>query len=159
MSSILLLSILLTHIPHIQAQWDGARYAWWKSPGTDFNSGLAIGNGRLGALAYGSALETISLNENSVWSGPWQDRANGNANGALNKVRSQLQSGDITGAGQTALTNMAGNPTSPRNYHPLADLKLDFGHTSSGISSYTRYLDTYNGNAFVTYIYSGVNYT
>jgi hypothetical protein len=124
-----------------------------------FASALPIGNGRVAGAVFGTAAEKVTLNENSVWSGPWQDRGNRNSLGSLSTIRSRLQSGDLTGAGSLTLQNMAGNPTSPRAYNPLVDLTLDFGHSSSSMSSYTRYVDTFQGTAFVTYSYGGVNYT
>lgn len=142
----------------VKAQYDGSRFLWYQSAGTDFNSALPIGNGRLGALVYGSATEKVTLNENSIWSGPFQNRANGNSKGALAGIRSLLQNGDITGAGKSTLSNMAGNPTSPRQYNPLADLNVDFGHASGSIKSYTRWLDTYQGNTGVNYLYDNANY-
>lgn len=97
---------LLAWVPFTQAQWDASRFAWYSSDaGNDFASAVPIGNGRLGAAIYGTADEKISLNENSIWSGPWLDRANRNSKNALNNIRSQLTSGDITGAGQAVLQN------------------------------------------------------
>jgi hypothetical protein len=107
----------------------------------------------------GGASELVSLNENSIWSGPWRSRANPKALGALPSIRSLLSSGNLTAAGQSVLANMASSPTSPQGYQPLGNLSLEFGHSSSGMSSYTRYQDTYEGTAFVTYNYGGVNYT
>ena len=46
---------------------DASRYLWYTSPGTDFASGLPFGNGRVAGLLYGSAVERIPLNENSLW--------------------------------------------------------------------------------------------
>ncbi|KAK4038454.1 glycoside hydrolase [Parachaetomium inaequale] len=141
------------------AAWDGSRFAWYTSDaGDDFKSGLPIGNGRLGAAVFGTATEKLVLNENSVWSGPWLDRANPKSKDAVPAIRQMLLSGDITGAGQSAMNNMAGNPTSPRAYHPLVNVGMDFGH-GSGISSYTRWLDTYQGTAGVNYLYGGTNYS
>ncbi|KAK3317975.1 Six-hairpin glycosidase-like protein [Apodospora peruviana] len=155
---VLLVTTALAIVCQAAGQYDGSRYLWYQSAGTDFHSGLPIGNGRIGALVYGSNKENILLNENSIWSGPFQDRLNPNSLSALPRIRSLLQSGDITEAGRSTLTNMVGTNTNPRMYNPLGYLTLDFGH-SSGISSYTRWLDTQQGNAGVSYIYGGVNYT
>ncbi len=143
----------------VAAAWDASRFAWYNADaGGNFASALPIGNGRLGAAVFGSAVEKVVLNENSVWSGPWQDRANPSSKTAVSEIRRMLQAGNITAAGQSAMSNMAGNPTSPRAYNPLVNLALDFGHTSTGQSSYTRWLDTYQGTATVTYAHGGVNY-
>ncbi|KAI1169540.1 Six-hairpin glycosidase-like protein [Nemania sp. FL0916] len=150
--------LLLTTIA--EAQWDASRFAWYEADGgSDFASTLPIGNGRIGAAIYGTPAENISINENTIWSGPWQDRANRNSSGALSSIRSQLIDGEITAAGQSVLANMAGNPTSPRSYNPLGDMTIDFGHSAADRENYFRYLDTYQGNAFASYVYGGVNYT
>lgn len=142
----------------VSAQWDASRFTWYTSAATDFNSAGPIGNGRLGALVYGSTKEKIQLNENSVWNGLFTNRVNSKAKGSLSSVRSQLVSGQITDANNNALPNMAGNPTSPQSYSVTAELDLDFGHNNTG-SLYTRYVDTYTGTAWTTYSYNGVNYT
>lgn len=152
------LLILGTAAAEAATAWDGSRIAWYESDaGNDFKSALPIGNGRLGAAVFGTGVEKLVLNENSVWSGPWLDRVNPNSKNALASIRQKLVSGDITGAGQSAMDNMAGNPTSPRAYNPLVNMGIDFGHTS-GISSYTRWLDTFQGTAGVNYTYGGTNY-
>jgi hypothetical protein len=149
---------LLLLLPTAHAAWDASRFLWYNSPAANFAGAVPIGNGRVAGVVYGTATEKITLNENSVWSGPWQDRANRNSLGALPSIRTMLQNGDITGAGQKVLDTMSGNPNSPRAYHPLVDIAFDFGH-SGNLADYTRYLDTYRGNAFVTYTVGGVNYT
>jgi len=153
------LSSLLLLLPVTNAAWDASRYLWYTTPAKDFAGTLPIGNGRVAASIYGSATEKINLNENSVWSGPWQDRANRNSLKALPNVRSLLQNGKITEAGQMVLDNMAGNPTSPRAYNPLVDLGLDFGHGNAQLEGFQRVLDTTSGTAVVTYLVGGVNYT
>lgn len=97
---------LLALIPTSQAQWDASRYAWYNGDaGSDFASAVPIGNGRLGAAIFGTVDEVVKLNENSIWSGPWQDRANRNSKNALSNIRSQLMNGDITSAGSATLSN------------------------------------------------------
>ncbi|KAK4149347.1 Six-hairpin glycosidase-like protein [Chaetomidium leptoderma] len=141
------------------AAWDSSRFAVYTSDaGNDFRSAIPIGNGRLGATVFGTAVEKLVLNENSVWSGPWQDRANRNSKNAVPEIQRMLLAGDITGAGQSAMANMAGNPTSPKAYHPLVNMNIDLSH-SSGVSSYTRWLDTREGTAGVTYLHGGTNYS
>jgi hypothetical protein len=138
--------------------WDGSRLAWYNTDaGDDFKSALPIGNGRLGATVFGTLTEKLVLNENSVWSGGWLDRANPKSKDAVPKIRQMLIAGDITGAGQSAMDNMAANPTSPRAYNPLVNMGIDLGH-GSGVQSYTRWLDTLEGTASVNYIHSGTNY-
>ena len=159
LSSTILYAFLLAFPSAAKGQLDASRFAWYTSPAADFASSVPIGNGRVAGTVWGGASELVSLNENSIWSGPWRSRANPKALGALPSIRSLLSSGNLTAAGQSVLANMASSPTSPQGYQPLGNLSLEFGHSSSGMSSYTRYLDTYEGTAFVTYNYGGVNYT
>lgn len=144
--------------PSVQAQWDASRYLYFDSAGTSLSSSLPIGNGRVAAAVYGSSVEKITLNENSVWSGQWQDRANPNSASALWSIRNKLIVGDMTSAGQQTLDAMAGDPTSPKQYQPTVDMAIDFGHSGT-LEKYTRVLDTLQGTAMVTYTLGGVNYT
>ncbi len=143
----------------VGAQWDASRFALYTSDaGTDFASALPIGNGRIGAAVFGTAVEKIVLNDNSLWSGPWMDRANPASKDAVFSIRQMLQSGSLSAAGQSAMNNMASNPSSPRAYNPLVDMGLDFDHGTK-LSAYTRWLDTHQGTTTVTYTHSGVNFT
>lgn len=143
----------------VEGQWDASRYLYWTTAADSWSSTAPIGNGRVAASIYGGASEQLSLTENSIWSGPWSNRANSKALGALPSIRSLLSIGNLTGAGQSVLENMSGTTYSPRAFHPLGNMTLDFGHSDSSMSSYTRYLDTHQGSGFVTYNYGGINYT
>lgn len=145
--------------PTVLGQFDGSRFAWYSSDAANkFENALPIGNGRLGAMVFGGGVEKVVLNENSMWSGPWQDRVNKNARGATDDIWKKLLAGNITAAGQAAMSNLAGDPTSPRAYQPLVNLGVDFGHSSLG-TNYTRWLDTYEGTAGVNYTMNGVMYS
>ncbi|KAF2875385.1 Six-hairpin glycosidase-like protein [Massariosphaeria phaeospora] len=140
------------------AQWDASRYLVFNTAASGLSSSLPIGNGRVAAAVYGTATERITLNENSVWSGPWQDRGNANSQGALSSIRQKLINGDLSSAGQQTLDTMAGNPTSPRQYQPTVDMAIDFGHNGT-LGNYTRVLDTLQGTAITSYTLGGVDYT
>ncbi|KFY52790.1 hypothetical protein V496_08174 [Pseudogymnoascus sp. VKM F-4515 (FW-2607)] len=155
----ILYTILTALAPAVEGQWDASRYLYWTTAADSWSSTAPIGNGRVAASIYGGASEQLSLTENSIWSGPWSNRANAKALGALPSIRSLLSTGNLTGAGQSVLENMSGTTYSPRAFHPLGNMTLDFGHSDSSMSSYTRYLDTHQGSGFVTYNYGGINYT
>lgn len=144
---------------HAAPRGDGSRYAYYTSDaGGDWHAALPIGNGRLGAAVYGGGTERLVLNENSMWSGTFTNRVNSGSKNAFPDIRKKLVNGDITSAGQSAMSNMAGNPTSPRAYQPLVNMGMDFGH-SSGVSSYSRWLDTLQGTVGVNYMHGGTNFT
>lgn len=152
-------TILAALAPALEGQWDASRYLYWTTAADSWPSTAPIGNGRVAALIYGGASEQLSLTENSIWSGPWSNRANSKALGALPSIRSLLSTANLTGAGQSVLENMSGTSHSPRAFYPLGNMTLDIGHSDSLTSSYTRYLDTRQGSRFVTYNYGGINYT
>ena len=140
------------------AEWDGSRFAWYSSDAADdIHNALPIGNGRLGAAVFGGNVEKLVLNENSLWSGPWQNRVNQKASGAVEDIWKKLLAGNITAAGQSAMSNLAGNPTSPRAYNPLVNMAMDFGQDSRS-TDYRRWLDTYEGTTGVSYTYGGISY-
>ncbi|KAI1358580.1 glycoside hydrolase family 95 protein [Xylaria arbuscula] len=129
--------------------WDGSQHLWYTEPAVEWEKGsLPIGNGRMGATIYGSLSEVITLNEDTIWSGPYQDRTPAGGLAALTKVRELLLAGNITGGGDVAL----------RSFSYFGDLNLDFGH-SGDVDNYARWLDTKAGNTGVSYTYNGVNYT
>lgn len=157
--SAILYTVLIAFAATVEGQWDASRYLFWTTAADTWSSTAPIGNGRVAASIYGGASEQLSLTENSIWSGPWTNRASSKAFGALPSIRSLLSTGNLTGAGQSVLANMSGTTHSPRAFHPLGSMTLDFGHSNSSMSSYTRYLDTYQGSGFVTYNYGGINYS
>ncbi|RAK95834.1 glycoside hydrolase family 95 protein [Aspergillus ibericus CBS 121593] len=139
-------------------QFNPSYISWYTTPANNFTSTLPIGNGRLGAAIWGTAIENVTLNENSIWSGPFINRVNPNAYGALWPVRSLLAEGNITQGGEVTLDNMVGIPDSPQSYSALGSLRLDFGHEEAGISNYTRDLNLRTGVVGVEYVYRGVGY-
>lgn len=159
LSTTVLLSALLPAVVYGQS-WDASRHAWYTTDSkNDWHNALPIGNGRLGAFAYGSIAEKLTLNENSVWSGPWQDRVNPRAKGAIQGIWNDLVAGRITSAGNSAMSNLAGEPTSPKAYNPLVNLDIDFGHGAlNSVSNYTRWLDTLEGTSGVSYVKDRVTY-
>ncbi|OJJ72236.1 hypothetical protein ASPBRDRAFT_124923 [Aspergillus brasiliensis CBS 101740] len=154
----LILNTFLAAIPLASANFDPSHISWYTTPANNFTSTLPIGNGRLGAAIWGGATENVTLNEDSIWSGPFTNRVNPRSYDALWPVRSLLAQGNLTEGNDATLANMVGIPDSPRSYSALGSLVLDFGHDDAGISNYTRYLDLRAGVATVEYTYGGVRY-
>ncbi|KAG5760476.1 hypothetical protein H9Q72_011415 [Fusarium xylarioides] len=142
-----------------KGDYSGSRHLWYNSPGSDFKSSLPIGNGRLGALVQGSISEKIIINENSVWSGPFQDRINPGSLEGFPKARKLLTENDYTGAAGFAASDMYAIPPQNRWYSVTGNLLLNFGHQTEEISNYERWLDTLSGNTGVSYDVDGVTYT
>lgn len=139
--------------------YSGSRHLWYTTPGNSLKSGLPIGNGRLGALVHGSAVENITLNENSVWSGPFEDRVNPGALEAVPVVRELLKDGEYTEAGEMTLRDITAIPSTNRWFSVTGSVILDFGHDEDEWSNYERWLDTQKGNTGVHYELDGITYT
>src|SRR5438445_3049750 len=67
---------------------------WLSAPARNFTESSPMGNGRLGAMMFGSVdEERVVLNESSVWSGSRQDADRPEANHALPEIRRLLIEG------------------------------------------------------------------
>lgn len=151
-------SAFVAAIPLVLGNFDASHVSWYNTPANNFTSTLPIGNGRLGAAIWGTATENVTLNENSIWNGPFINRVNPRSYDALWPVRSLLAQGNMTEGNDVTLANMVGIPDSPQSFSALGSLVLDFGHDQAGISNYTRYLDLRTGVAVVEYTYREVHY-
>ncbi|KAL4992786.1 Six-hairpin glycosidase-like protein [Aspergillus falconensis] len=161
----LLTTLLLSPSPPTLASPDlsASRHLWYTSPApsTDWENGaLPIGNGRLAATIYGGVrAEVVTLNENTIWSGPLQERTPENALAALPVARELLLNGSITEAGEIIQREMMHEIDSMRAYSYFGDLELRFGHDEAKVERYRRWLDTRRGYVGVEYVAEGVKYT
>ncbi|KAF2167617.1 glycoside hydrolase family 95 protein [Zasmidium cellare ATCC 36951] len=130
---------------------------WYSAPASGFNSALPIGNGRIGAMIYGRIdQEIVNMNEDSIWSGGFTNRINPNAKAAFPRIRSKMDVGDLTAAGDDWLQNMTGVPTSPRRYQAACNLTIEVGHGS--VQDYNRTLDVSTGLQYVKYTYNNMSF-
>ncbi|KAL7791857.1 family 95 glycoside hydrolase [Trichoderma ceciliae] len=152
----LLLGLLATNA---SAALDGSRYLWYTAPATDWETGvLPIGNSRLGAAIFGGGNEVVTINEDTLWDGPLQNRIPPNGLAALPTVRQLFVANNLTSAGNLVMSQMMPAVGSERQFSYFGNLNLNFGH-ASGISNYTRSLDTRQGDCSVSYTFNGVTYT
>ncbi len=101
---------------------------FYSAPARTWNDALPLGNGFLGAMMFGgTVLDRMQLNEDSVWSGDFRDRANPDARATLPEVRHLLREGRITEATRLSEMGLAGCPDKQRHYEPLCDLLLYLG--------------------------------
>jgi alpha-L-fucosidase 2 len=124
-------------------------------PASTWTEALPVGNGRLGAMVFGSAGdELLQLNEATLWSGgPVGKDVNPGAFAVLAPARAALAEGDYAGASKL-LRKMQGHYT--EGYLPLADLRIhqDLGPTGD----YRRELDIRDGVATTSFEAGGVRY-
>ena len=133
---------------------------YFNTPASDWNEALPLGNGRLGAMVYGTPYtDCICLNEDSVWYGGPQDRNNKSAKEYLPKIRELIFEGRIKEAQDLCALALSGTPESQRHYEPLGNLYLLFDGENTEITHYHRWLDIADAVARVTYRKDGVNYT
>ena len=132
---------------------------WLRSAASQWDHAFPVGNGRLGAMVFGSVnRERIQLNEETLWMGGPRETDNPEALKALPDVRRLLFEGRPTQAYALAERKMMGKPWRLESYQSLADLRLNFDHEGT-IGDYRRELDLDAAVARVTYKLDGVLFT
>ena len=72
---------------------------WYDRPAQVWTEALPLGNGRLGAMVYGTpATEQIQLNEETIWAGRPNNNANPNALEYIPRVRDLVFAGKFDAA-------------------------------------------------------------
>jgi alpha-L-fucosidase 2 len=139
------------------------------SPASSFLESCPVGNGRLGAMLFGDAIEDrLALNEQTLWSGSPQDPDRADAHNALPAIREALFAGRSAEAERlvNAAFTCAGagsgsghGATVPYgSYQTLGDLRLRLARTGA-ITDYSRTLDLDQATATVRYRQEGVTFT
>jgi alpha-L-fucosidase 2 len=132
---------------------------WYRAAAPQWDHALPLGNGRLGAMLFGSVnRERIQLNEETLWMGSPRDRDNPEALANLPEVRRLLFAGFPVEANTLAEKTLMGRPSRLEAYQTLGDLRLAFDHEGA-ITDYRRELDLDTAVARVTYRAGGVRYT
>ncbi|MEQ7125149.1 glycoside hydrolase family 95 protein [Actinopolymorpha sp. B11F2] len=152
-----------TSLPH-------ALTLWYLQPATDWESeALPIGNGRLGAMAFGGvATEHLQLNEKTLWTGGpgavedghpyayglWErQRA-----GALQEVRDHLAA---HGSAEPAwlAEKLGQRDWAFGAYQPFGDVYIDVHDAGVSADNYRRSLDLTTAIARVDYDIDGIHYS
>jgi alpha-L-fucosidase 2 len=129
---------------------------WYHQPARQWEEALPVGNGRLGAMVFGSQpVERLQLNEDTLWSGYPRDWNNSQAQAWLSKVRQAVFSGNNPQADEFCL-HMQG-PFN-QSYQPLGDIFLKFEHAPE-CTEYQRSLDLDLAVASTTYLVGGSSYS
>jgi alpha-L-fucosidase 2 len=114
---------------------------WYKKPATIWEEALPLGNGRMGAMIFGSVkTEHIQLNEDSVWYGRFIDRNNPDALKNLPRIRELILNGHIQEAERLMTYALSGTPQSQRPYQSLGDLQIRFNGMDGEEEGYKRSL-------------------
>lgn len=130
---------------------------FYTKPANRWEEALPIGNGSLGAMIYGGAVdERLSLNEDTLWSGYAHDKNNPTASAFLEQARALIMSGRYSEGEKLIEEQMLGEYN--ESYLPLGDLLVHFGHPEA-VTEYKRTLDIENAVAAVSYTAGGCKYT
>ena len=116
---------------------------WYNTwAGRDWNRGLPVGNGKIGAMILGDAQNTVlMLNEDSLWYGGPVERVNQDAKEHLAEVRELILSGKIPQAEELLVSTFSGVPTSCRTYSVLGNLTVRYTYQPDCCETYYRELD------------------
>lgn len=131
---------------------------WYNEPAKEWNEALPIGNGRLGAMIFGSPTrEHLQLNEETVWAGSPHNNVNEKSAPFLKIVRDLIFEGKYAESHKVANENIK-SPINGMPYQTVGDLYLSF-HNHEDYSNYYRELNISNAISKVSYIVDGVTYT
>jgi alpha-L-fucosidase 2 len=133
---------------------------WYRRPAdTEWVRALPVGNGRLGAMVFGGAVnERLQLNEDTLWAGAPYDPVNPDAKDALPEVRRLLAAGQYPEAARLAGQKVMAKPLAQMPYETLGDLLLTFPKADV-VENYRRDLDLETAIAHVSYTTGGVTFT
>lgn len=134
----------------------------YNKPAENWNEALPIGNGRLGAMVFGGAIqEHLQLNEETIWAGEPGNNVPKNTFDSIQKVRRLLNEGKFEEAQN--LTNKTYPRQAPKDmnygmpYQTMGDLFLDFkGHKN--FKNYNRNLDIEKAVSTVSYEVNSVTF-
>ena len=131
---------------------------WYDEPAELWVEALPIGNGRLGAMVFGSPFrEHIQLNEETIWAGGPNTNANPDALKALPEIRELIFRGRYAYAQELVGMSVISDTNHGMPYQPAGDLFLQFpGHEE--YTGYSRDLDISKAVATVRYENDGVTY-
>jgi alpha-L-fucosidase 2 len=133
---------------------------WFETPAGEWEEGLPIGNGHLGAMVLGHPRrERIQLNEESLWAGEPIDRTNPGAQPHLEQIRTLLFDGAHERAASLLEDHLVGEPTRIRPYQTLGALELELDHDRTAeVTEYCRSLDLSEAVARTSYSIDGTRY-
>lgn len=110
------------------ATGDGSDYVLrYGKPAAHWVEALPLGNGRLGAMAFGRVKQDrLQINEDTLWSGSPYDPINPDAADALPKVRALIAQGKCKEAADLASAAVMAKPLQQMPYASAGDVFFDF---------------------------------
>ena len=137
--------------------WDGLKL-WYRQPAKEWTQALPVGNGRLGAMVFGTVeTEQLQLNEDTVWAGHPLGRDRVGAYKYLDEARRLIFEGKYTDAQRLVQREFMGERLL-RSYQTLGDLTLRFPEGST-VRNYRRELNLDTAIASVRYRMGEASFT
>ena len=131
---------------------------WYNKPAQKWTDALPVGNGRLGAMVYGTVeTERLQLNEDTVWAGQPVERDRVGAYKHLPEARRLIFEGKYAEAQKIMQREFMG-PRLIRSYQTLGDLRLRFGDKMQ-VTDYRRQLDLDTATVTVKYQLGDATFT
>ena len=131
---------------------------WYQKPAAEWEEALPLGNGRMGAMVYGTVLEEhIQVNEDSIWYGGPVDRNNPDTLKYLPKIRELLLAGRIKEGEKLIKMAMSGCPDSAHPSQTLGDVHISFENIGE-VTDYERSLDLENALYESHFTAGGITY-
>jgi alpha-L-fucosidase 2 len=153
-------AIILLLALSCQKEENGASKLWYRQPAGQWMQATPVGNGRIGAMIYGGTdVETLALNEITLWSGQYDGEQNPVCGKELlESIRRSFFDGNLAEGNRLAAQHLAGTPHSFGTHLPFGDLKIKFGHPPNRVENYIRELNLETSLTTVAYRIDGVNY-
>jgi alpha-L-fucosidase 2 len=124
---------------------------WYDEPANTWTEALPVGNGRLGAMVYGTvAQEHVQFNEETLWTGHPHDYAHEGAYEYLDEIRTLLFDGKQKEAEELAMQQFMSDPLRQKAYQPFGDVYIKF-EDHDDYTDYCRELDIKNGISKTSY--------
>ncbi|MBO7437198.1 MAG: glycoside hydrolase family 95 protein [Bacteroidaceae bacterium] len=132
---------------------------WYDAPARQWTDALPLGNGRLGAMVFGTpAQERIQINEETIWGGGPHNNVNYAAKDGLEQIRTALWEGRRSDAQALCDEYISSKSAHGMPYQTAGSLMLDF----AGITDFTDYyreLDIDKAVALTRFKANGTEYT
>lgn len=154
-----LLITLVTLVSLSCSSQNGDLKLWYDAPARQWTDALPLGNGRLGAMVFGTpAQERIQINEETIWGGGPHNNVNYAAKDGLEQIRTALWEGRRSDAQALCDEYISSKSAHGMPYQTAGSLMLDF----DGITDFTDYyreLDIDKAVTLTRFKANGTEYT
>lgn len=146
---------------------------WYDRYQNDWIHALPLGNGRVGAMFYGSPdRETMEINEESLWSGRQIKETNHATPADLQKIRELIFADRLAEAAQLSRETFLADPPRVRFYESMGEIFIDFADktdftdykkvlelsTATATAAWKKGSTAYESECFVSEAYDALCY-